>query len=264
MIFPVPPCLLLVDVSNLAHRFWHTTGRFAAWHAREAVEVALDALAPEYAAQCCDLHAPTFRHKLSRGYKANRPPPDPECHEQVRILTELLEDTLGLRPVSSIGYEADDVIATLDAMAERSGVSTIIFGKDKDLCQLVSGRCVLWNGKGDERCEVTNIAAVVDKFGVPPRSMRDWQALVGDSTDNVFGVHGVGPKKAAAVLGAFGSLERALTASVSEWHKNDLPDSLREVIVNSPTVIELAMQLVTLRRDAPLTFDSLERLRWTP
>ena len=271
MILPSAPRLLLIDLSCWLHRFWHTTGRFAPRHCYSFFERVLGELESEYAAVCCDTQPPGFRHALYKHYKSNRPMPDQQLIQAERELRWLLEDAQGLPPVEAPGFEADDVIATLAARAQplgpnsaEPGLSVVVLGLDKDIAQLVGVNLVLWDGKR----KVTGPQEVLDKYGVGPSQMRDWQALVGDSTDNVPGAKGIGPKQATAILQAFGSLERAMTVSPVDF----TPGECANIVNSSPATyrrlhasedsIKLALELVTLRRDVPLGFESIEQLRW--
>lgn len=262
-----PGGLLLVDVSCWAYRFFHTTGRHAAWHAHQFVERVARELRPAYAAQCCDGPEKTFRHKRSRAYKAKRGAPDPELLRQRERLEWSLEDGLGIRRVASYGYEADDVMATLVERARCSGapLEVVMLALDKDLLQLVDERCCVWNGHRGKKCKLFRPRRVRARYGVGPEQMRDWQALVGDSTDGVAGARGIGPKQAAAILAAFGTLEAALKVPYEDFvAAPGLSRSAYDRLHGGLRGVELALDLVTLRRDAPLEHDGLGWLRWRP
>lgn len=228
--------LLVVDLSCWVYRFHATCGRFAAGHVHAFFEKVLRKVKPSHVAIAGDHPGPSFRADLLEGYKGDRGEKPRSLLGVMQATKEMLEDINGLRTIELEGYEADDIIATLVRWAQGNGLPVIILGLDKDLMQLVGPRVVMWDGK--ER--VVGPAEVEEKLGVPPQLVPAYQALVGDKTDCVPGVHGIGPVGARKLL-AKGGLEQ-------------LQGKRREAA-------ELSLQLVTLATDAP-THASLEGLRW--
>lgn len=161
---------------------------------------------PSFFAVAFDHPAPPKRKNIYREYKAKRPKmPDP-LKLQIPIIKELL-DLLGIKRYEIEGYEADDIIATLGKKAIERGFSVKIYSPDKDVLQLIGDRLVVINpitGESFDRKKVE------EKFGVSPELLMDYLALVGDKTDNIEGVKGIGPKTAIKVLKDYGSVEEIL------------------------------------------------------
>jgi DNA polymerase-1 len=145
----------------------------------------------------------SFRNRLYPPYKANREPAPVELKEQFARCRELCRH-LGLVEYASHEYEADDIIGTLAARARATGLRSVLISRDKDLAQLIRQGDEFWDFAGNERFGYEDIAA---RFGVVPERMADFQALMGDSVDNVPGVPGVGRKTAQVLLTHFDSLE---------------------------------------------------------
>ena len=201
--------------------------------------------APEYLAVVFD--APddtrcTFRSSLYPPYKAHRPERPRELAAQIPYLRDITR-AFGLPVLEHAGFEADDLIASIVARAEVAGLTTIVQSSDKDLMQLVSERTVMWDAMRGKRYTVD---AVIEKFGVPPRRIADYLALVGDATDNVPGVPGVGPKTASALLTAWGSLDGIYEALET------LPPRERARLEKYRAHAFLSRELTELRRDVPL------------
>jgi len=193
---------------------------------------------------------PTFRKELSPVYKANRPEIDPSLKLQIPKAIEMCE-RLGYVTVNKPGYEADDVIASIARRAVSGDRWRVrVISKDKDLAQLTAL-------EGDIAVIVPDIHAkkmehYVDKescekrYGVPPELVGDWLALQGDSCDNIIGIKGVGPKTAAKILKAAGSLERLLA------NPRLAGERFANVIADSKAQLELNKRLVTLADDLDL------------
>jgi 5'-3' exonuclease len=144
----------------------------------------------------------TFRSTLYPAYKAHRPERPEALARQIPLMRELTR-AFGLEALEHPDFEADDLIATLVVKAEAEGFETTILAADKDLMQLVSNKTTLWDSMRGKRYTP---AAVQEKLGVPPRIVADYLALIGDTSDNVPGVSGIGPKGASKLLEAHGSL----------------------------------------------------------
>jgi len=163
---------------------------------------------PDEVAVAFDLRAPTFRHKMYTGYKAQRKGMPEELAAQLPVLKELLGD-LGYRMVACEGYEADDILGTLAAASAARGDTCVLATGDRDSLQLAGpGTRVLLAGTamGKSVTTVMDEAAVREKYGVAPRQLIDVKSLMGDASDNIPGVAGVGEKTALALIQAFGSL----------------------------------------------------------
>ena len=197
---------------------------------------------PDYFAVIFDPKGGTFRNEMYTEYKANRPPMDPEMAGQIAPLHEIIV-ALGLPLLIIDGVEADDVIATLAQRAAQNGLDTLISSGDKDLAQIVNEHIHLINTMTGV---VLDPAGVKEKYGVTPAQMVDYLTLVGDTSDNVPGVPGVGPKTAAKWLAEHGSLDALLAAAAGI--KGKVGESLRAAVPQIP----LTRQLVTLKTDVPL------------
>ncbi len=211
--------LLIVDSHGLIHRAFHalpplTTPEgkpIGAVYGLATMLVKLLAThKPDYAVAAFDRPEPTFRKERLAAYKAQRPPVDPNLVTQFESARELTR-ALNLPILDRAGYEADDIIASL---VERFGndVDIVIASGDLDTLQLVRGTSVTVETprKGLGEIVTYDPAAVKDRFGIPPELIPDYKGLVGDTSDNIPGVPGIGPKGASELLQAFGSLERAI------------------------------------------------------
>lgn len=164
---------------------------------------------PDSIAIAWDLRAPTFRHKMFDDYKGTRHGMPEELAAQMPVLKELLT-ALGYHMVAAEGFEADDILGTLAAAAEQHGDTCVIATGDRDALQLVtSATRVLLAGTAMGRSTTTNMdeAAVVEKYGVSPKQLIEVKALMGDASDNIPGVKGVGEKTALTLISKFGSLD---------------------------------------------------------
>jgi DNA polymerase-1 len=169
------------------------------------LEHMLAAAAPDYIAVCFDTREPTFRHAQFADYKAQRPPMPEPLVEQLPWIKEYLR-TLNIVTLEYPGYEADDVIATLACHARDNDMMALIASSDKDLCQLVQPRIAILKASLQD-AEVWDEAAVVAKYGVRPDQIVDYLTLVGDASDNIPGVPGIGPKTAQMLLQTYQTLD---------------------------------------------------------
>jgi DNA polymerase-1 len=181
---------------------------------------------PSHIAVAFDRSEPTFRHEQYVEYKAGRQKTPDEFRSQVSLIFEVL-DALRIPRMSVAGFEADDIIATLSVQATRAGMQTLIVTGDRDAFQLVDDSVtILYPVRGVSELSRMDPAAVEARYGVPPERYRELAALVGESSDNLPGVPGVGPKTAAKWLTKYGDLD-TLVARVDEI-KGKAGDSLRE------------------------------------
>jgi len=250
--------LLLIDSSGFAYRAYHALSpRFRSdgmpTHAIIGFMSLLSKMIDradkdpyQFAAAVFDAPGPTFRHKLYPQYKAHRIRPE-DLNRQMPILREAAH-VMGFEPVELVGYEADDMIATLATIGKASQMRTTIVSIDKDFCQLVEDN-VVEIANPVERTRVLE-ADVLKKFGVEPHLVPDVQALCGDAVDNIPGVPGIGLKTASGLIRRFGSLEglRKALNKPSEWTgRTRIRDSLRKEAPN----FGLYRKLVTLKCMAP-------------
>jgi DNA polymerase-1 len=207
---------------------------------------------PNYMAIAFDLPAPTQKKLAYSEYKSQRPPtPDP-LKVQIPVIKELI-NLLGIKLLEMPGYEADDLIAYLTQKAKKEGFRVKIYSPDKDVLQLVDGSQVVVINPISE--EVFDENKVIEKFGIPPQKLADYLALVGDKTDNIEGVKGVGPKTAINLLNTFGSVENIL----ARW--DEFKKLFPQAEKNS---LELSYWLVKLRPPEDLNIDIGELKRKEP
>ncbi len=202
----------------------------------------------------------SFRNRLWRGYKTGQGI-DPNLLAQFSLLEEALT-ALGVVVWPMIEFEADDALAAAAAKAAEDDRvhQAIICTPDKDLAQCVRGTRVVQLNRRTR--ELRDEAGVVKRFGVPPSSIPDYLALVGDAADGYPGLPGWGAKSAAAVLARFGHLE-SIPEDFREWHVNaSSPARLAETLVRERDRALLFRTLATLRTDVPV-FDDVDELRWT-
>jgi DNA polymerase-1 len=207
---------------------------------------------PNYMAIAFDLPAPTQRKLAYSEYKSQRPPtPDP-LKVQIPVIKELI-NLLGIKLLEMPGYEADDLIAYLTQKAKKEGFKVKIYSPDKDVLQLVDGNQVVVINPISE--EVFDENKVIERFGVPPQKLADYLALVGDKTDNIEGVKGVGPKTAINLINTFGSVENIL----ARW------DESKKLFPNADkNSLELSYWLVKLKPPEDLNIDIGELKRKEP
>ncbi|MFO0388760.1 MAG: DNA polymerase I [Alphaproteobacteria bacterium] len=195
-----------------------------------------------YAAVIFDAGRKTFRNDIYPAYKANRPPAPDDLVPQFALVREAAE-ALNLPSIELTDYEADDIIATYAMQAKAKGMEVVIVSSDKDLMQLIQPHICLYDAmKEKDICE----PEVLEKFGVSPDKVLDVLSLMGDSSDNVPGVPGIGPKTAAELINQFGDLE-TLLARAGEIKQ----DKRRETLVQNADKARLSKQLITLKHDVP-------------
>jgi DNA polymerase-1 len=205
-----------------------------------------DELKPDYLLCAFDLPGPTFRSELYPDYKAHRPPPPDDLIAQVPRIQAVVE-AMNLPVLTATGFEADDVMATVAAAAEQRGLEVLIATSDKDCRQLLTDRVRMFNLR--KRIEFGRAELLAD-WGVSPEQVVDFQALVGDSVDNVPGVPGVGPKTAAKLLQQYVTLDNLLA------HLTELPKGkMKENLIASAEKVLLSRRLVRLDTNVPMPMD---------
>ena len=215
----------------------------------------LTALSPDYAAVAFDVHAPTFRHKLFPDYKAGRRPTPPDLLSQFDACKAVLT-AMGLTVLELPGYEADDIQGTLARMAGAEGIDAYILSGDRDLLQLIDPRTtVLLAGNSDT--VPYNADAFQEKYGIPVERFIDLKAMMGDSSDNIPGIPGIGEKTAVKLLTDYGTLDEVLT------HGEDpaLSPALRKKIAEGRDSALLSRTLATIDTAVPLgiTLEQVKR-----
>src|ERR1700736_2811439 len=192
---------------------------------------------PTHLAIVFDKSEVTFRNKLYPEYKAHRPPAPDDLIPQFPLIREAVR-AFDLPCLEQAGFEADDLIATYVRLACEVGATATIVSSDKDLMQLVNDCVVMYDTMKDRKI---GIAEVIEKFGVPPDKVIEVQSLIGDSTDNVPGVPGIGVKTAAQLIGEYGDLETLLRrAGEIKQEKR------RQSLIDNADKARLSKKLVTL------------------
>ncbi len=207
----------------------------------------IDEHQPHYLAAVFDTPEPTFRHKIYSEYKATRQKMPGEMSEQLPRIKQIL-DVLNIPVIEVPGMEADDVMGTLSKQAEKQELETYLVTGDKDFFQLVSPLIKVYNPRrAGEEAEILDESGVLQKIGLPPTKIIDYLSLMGDSSDNVPGVEGIGPKSALELLQQFADLEDIY---------NNLDKVKREAIRNKLSANReqafLSKKLVTLDTQVPL------------
>ena len=204
---------------------------------------------PEYAAMFFDAKGPTFRHEIYDAYKANRPSAPDDMIIQLPYIKQIAH-ALNIRCLEKEGFEADDLIASAATCLAGDDHPVTIISGDKDLLQLVGDHVVLWDPMADK---LMDSAAVSAKYNVGPEKLNDLFALIGDSSDNVPGVPGVGPKTADKLINEFGTLD-GLYKNIDQLTKK----KLKEKIVAFEEQAFLSKKLIALKNDieVPQTLDA--------
>ncbi len=254
--------LLLIDAHALIHRMFHalpglTNGRGEPTGALYGVTSTLFKILKrdsyDYVAAAFDCDAPTFRSGLSEIYKAHRPELDDRLVPQLESAKRVFE-AFGIPVVELPGFEGDDILGTLAERFKKKALVTILTG-DLDALQLVEdGRVVVRTfRKGVNDVVDYDEAAVEERFGVPPKALIDWKALVGDQSDNIKGVNGIGAVGATKLLKEYGTLEKIL--------KSKATGTAEEKVRSQKEAALLSKTLATIRRDVELPIE-LPDLAW--
>ena len=258
------PRLVLFDGNNLVHRAYHATRDIPPMTTRSGEVVTavrvfaamllkiLADLKPTHFAIAFDTPAPTFRHEMYEEYKAHRPPTPDELIRQLGRVRELVE-AFGMPSFELDGYEADDVLGSLSRQATEKGIETVIVSGDADTMQLVSPDVRILYPKprgtfGDT--DLYDEDAVIRKYGVTPERISDFKGMVGDPSDNIPGVRGIGQKTAAKLIERFGSTED-IYSHIGEVTPARIQSILRE---NEPGARQ-SKKLATIDVDIPVTLD---------
>ena len=266
------PLLLVMDGAAMVFKAWFSTPErpcaatgkdtSGAYGFFSAFLMILNDHRPTHVALTLDTGAPTFRHELFPQYKAHRPPPDPEILEQFPMVKSIMQ-AFRVPVLELEGFEADDLIGTLCALAENEGIETLIVTNDTDQLQLVSPcvRLLMYNSTafaGEYRTYVYDVEGVSERYdGLGPEYVPDMKALEGDRSDNIPGVPGVGKKAAHAVLSNFGRLEQVYE------QLDRVPDikglrgakRVRNLLAEHRQTAFECRRLTTIVRDVPVEFD---------
>ena len=252
--------LLLIDGNSLLHRAYHAIPALtdkkgemanAVFGFSNMVIKAINELKPTHIACAFDTAAPTFRHIEFEKYKAQRPEPPADLYPQLPKVKKVL-DAFGIPYFEKEGFEADDLLATLTVQSLKGKKinNVVILSGDRDVLQLVDGNIKV-QMPGWQLKETTLYGAkeVVQKFGLEPHQMVDYKSLIGDPSDNVPGIAGIGPKTAASLLQKYHTLENLFK------HIADQPETVKSKLDAGKDIALAAKRLVELDRNVDIEID---------
>src|SRR6266436_8856483 len=250
---------VLIDGHAIIHRAFHAVPEDLATSKGEVVNAtfgftsilikALTEIKPDYIAVTFDRPSPTFRHLQFAPYKAHRPTLPDNMRPQFGRIREVVE-AFGIPIYEKDGFEADDVLGTLSVQATQQGVDTIIFTGDMDTLQLVNEHVhALIAKRGISEATEYDEAAVINRYGLPPSKLPDFKGLVGDKSDNIPGVPGIGEKTASKLLNEYGDLEGVLA------HRDELTPKEQRLLREMGDQARQSKYLATIVLDAPVKLD---------
>ena len=257
--------LILIDGNSLLFRAYfamrpmvtskgiHTQGVFAFINMLNKI---IKDYEPDYMAVAFDMKEPTFRHKAYDAYKAGRQQTPIELLSEIPWMHRVLE-AMNIAVLEMPGYEADDIIGTLSVKGTEAGFRTLIISGDKDGLQLVAPEVhVLINKRGMSEFDVYDEAAMKERYNLTPKQFIDLKGLMGDKSDNIPGVPGIGEKKGIALLEQYGSIENVLD------HADEIRGKMGENIRANADSARMSKWLATIKTDTPVEF-TWDQLRFT-
>ncbi len=213
----------------------------------------VEEIKPDYIAAAFDVSAPTFRHKMYDGYKATRHKMPDELREQIPVLKDVLT-AMNIPILELAGYEADDIIGTVSRVCEEQDVNCCVLTGDRDDLQLASKKThihLVITRMGNTETTVYDDEKVFEKYGVTPSEFIDLKAIMGDSSDNIPGVKGIGEKGATALISAFHSIEGVY----ENLDDTAITKSVRTKLVDSKEDAFMSKVLATIDRNVPIEID---------
>jgi len=250
--------LVIIDGNHLIHRAFHAIQAPLKTSSGEPTNAIygfasmllniLDLEKPDYIALTFDEKAPTFRHDAHEGYKATRAKAPQELYDQIPRIREMIS-AFHIPIFSQEGFEADDMMGTLAKKAEHLGMISYIVTGDMDVLQLIDDKIhVVFPHKGYKEPIVYDAHKVHEKYGINPKQIVDYKALVGDASDNLDGVMGIGPKGAAELLSKYHTLDGIYT------HLADLTPPVRAKLEAGKESAYFTQSLAKLVTDVPCDF----------
>ena len=263
--------LFIIDANSLIHRAYHALPPFTSPAGKPSGAIyglsnillkILNERKPDYIAAAFDRPEPTFRKKQYAEYKATRAKADDD------LISQLIEahntfELFNIKSFEMAGWEADDIIVTLaKKFAKEKEIKAQMFSGDLDLLQIVDdGKIILETPKkGIGETAIYDEKAVTERFGVSPKQMTDYRGLVGETSDNIPGVYGIGPKTAKELIQKYGSLEE-MYKEIDELGMSNL--KLMKKLKDNREVALRSKMLATLRNDVPIEA-SLENMKTKP
>ncbi len=255
----MPKTIAVIDGNSLMHRAYHAiqtpmtsldnTPTNAVFGFFQMFCKFVEDMSPDAVVCAFDAGRPTHRLADLPAYKAQRPHMDDELRVQFPVVEDLLT-SMEVPVVKVEGWEGDDILGTVSARDEALGYKTLLLTGDKDACQLVSDLTSVVNTKkGISEVVVLDPAGVVEKYGVSPAQFPDYLGLMGDSSDNIPGVAGIGPKSASTILQKYGTIENAYA------HIDEFKGKQREKLETSRDLAYLSRQIATIVRDLDFDLD---------
>lgn len=219
----------------------------------------LDQEQADHLAVAFDVHEPTFRHKMFDAYKGTRKPMPPELHEQIPLMQEVLR-SMHIPLLMKGGYEADDLLGTIAKRCQKEGVEVTIVSGDRDLLQLADEKikiCLPKTAKGVTTVYNYYPDDVMKEWGVTPLEFIDLKALMGDTSDNIPGVPGLGPKSAEWIITKYHTIEAAHAAALAGDPEFKVPRKPKaaQMLIDEWESAALSKTLATICIDAPIDFD---------
>ena len=212
----------------------------------------MDDINPDYMAVAFDLKAPTARHKMYAGYKATRHAMPEELAEQMPIIKDILKQ-MNITIIEKEGYEADDILGTLSKRAEKDGMEVTIVSGDRDTFQLASKNIKIRIPRtkmGKTETDIFDEDKVIETYGVTPKQMIEVKGLMGDTSDNIPGVPGVGEKTALNLIREYGSIDKLY--KTMEKSPNAVKGKLKEKLIANKDLALLSKTLGTINLDVPI------------
>ena len=270
--------LIIIDSNSLIHRAYHALPPLATKKGELVNAIygfllvffkAIREFQPDYIAACFDTPQPTFRHRTFKEYKAKRPPTPEDLSSQISKLKEVLK-VFSIQTFEKEGFEADDIIGTIAKIAPQKQIlpeiETIILSGDFDILQLINSQTKVYIlRKGVKDIILYDETEFKKKYGLFPQQLLDFKALVGDYSDNIPGVPGIGEKTAIQLIKEFGSLENLYSA----LNQRPLPkvvlisvnQRLRAKLEEYKEQAFLSKNLVQIKKDIPVAFN-LKECQW--
>lgn len=256
--------VMLIDGNSIIHRAFHAVppltnsdGKYtsAVYGFLNILFKLMEEENPDYLAIAFDLHAPTFRHIKYEQYKGTRKETPVELREQISLLKQVLA-TMHIKMFEKEGFEADDILGTLSKQSETKGYATIVVSGDRDLLQLASDSLKIKipkTSKGKTEIKQYYAQDVQNEYGVTPEEFIDVKALMGDASDNIPGVPGIGEKTATKIIQQYQTVEKALE-NVSMIK----PERISKLLLEHKEQAILSKFLATIIRDVPIELNVKE------
>lgn len=259
--------ILLIDGNSILNRAFYGIPELTTADGRHTnavlgfLNIVLKVIDEEHADHVCvafDLKHPTFRHEMYKEYKGTRKPMPDELREQVPLIKQVLL-SMNIHMIEKAGYEADDILGTLSRIADREGYEVTVLSGDRDLLQLATDRVLIRIPKtkaGKTVVESYHAKEVCETYGVDPVTFIDMKGLMGDTSDNIPGVPGIGEKTASKLLVTYGSMD-GVYAAVDDMKKSKMRDNLIEYREQA----YMSKVLATIKLDCELD-DKLEDMKY--